>query len=121
MKASFLLAFALCAPAAAFSTVGRAPSLARSALVSAHRIRASAEDGETATSEKPMAPVPATTPPPPPVTPAGLPAEPAGPALDIRLLPYVLVPLLVLASQLFLTFSRDTLPADMLGAADMTK
>lgn len=77
---------------------------------------------EPQTEDNPVVPAPEE---PPEASAAAGPAEPSAPApggpLDLRLLPYVLVPLLVLAIQLFFTFSRDSLPADMLGAADMTK
>jgi hypothetical protein len=112
---AIVVAFA--AQAAAFAAA-RAPALARSAMMREPRARiAASEDGKSE-------PTPAVAPlPPSAVTPAGVPPPQAaaGPQLDVRLLPYVLVPLFVLASQLFLTFSRDTLPVDMLGAADMTK
>ncbi|KAJ1638483.1 hypothetical protein T492DRAFT_943525 [Pavlovales sp. CCMP2436] len=126
LLAALLLALAHVAPAAGFAGV-RSPVLARSSFKGASRIFASSEK-----AEEPVMPV---TPPPvaPPAVPPIMPVAPVAPVspvvaegglssgLDIRLLPYVLVPLFVLAAQLFLTFSRDTLPVDMLGAADMTK
>lgn len=110
------IALLAAAPAAGFAA-GRAPLLVRSALTRTARVHAAAEDGSS-NAEPAKAP---DMPPPTTGVQPSLPAPADGPALDIRLLPYVLVPLLVLASQLFLTFSRDALPTDMLGAADMTK
>lgn len=111
------IALLAAAPAAGFAA-GKAPLLVRSALTRTARVHAAAEDGS---SNAEPAKAPDVLPPPPTGVQPSLPAPADGPALDIRLLPYVLVPLLVLASQLFLTFSRDALPTDMLGAADMTK
>ncbi|KAG8469423.1 hypothetical protein KFE25_005878 [Diacronema lutheri] len=119
VAACITVLLAAATPAAGFAT-GRLPLLARSAMIVTPRIRASGEEARATNSDQTERD--ATPPPPQPASSVqpSLP-EPAGPSLDIRLLPYVLVPLLVLASQLFLTFSRDTLPAEFLGAADMNK
>lgn len=122
MKLSALFVALTVSSAAAFSA-SRTPLLSRSALTSTSRSRVfAAEEGSSMRTEPTEAPdaVPAPKQPAGGVQPS-LPTPVDGPALDVRLLPYVLVPLLVLASQLFLTFSRDTLPAEFLGAADMTK